>query len=337
MTSKVPAAHRPSSKFVRYSVKSSTPPGTPSGGSWNGTTFVVANDWGISVPGGMDQLWVSLATLSGVGNTVTYSAPIPVGGSSFSPTQANIYNAVKDILHPDDQTTVTADDANNELDITFDPNDAGDSLGEIWAETNALATAGLPTSDYFSTAQATWTLSSDAPTGAAIETDNYPTGSSSLSSTLSSGVSLPVLNPDGVIGIWAECVVDGTVVSRTFLAWGPGGSAFVAGFDDERRSRISSILAASATQNLTIMWLPDESVADADADILSHVVSRLRAGFVARQHHRSNKSGVSGRPCGFDEPDRRLRRASAHQGEQHAVRIVAKPATCGRRELPMGR
>ena len=27
-----------------------------------------------------------------------------------------------------------------------------------------------------------------------------PTGSSSLSSTLSSGVSLPVLNPDGVIG-----------------------------------------------------------------------------------------------------------------------------------------
>ena len=66
--------------------------------------------------------------------------------------------------------------------------------------------------------------------------------------------------------------MDGTVVSRTFLAWGPGGSAFVAGFDDERRSRISSILSASATQNLTIMWLPDESVADADADILSHVV-----------------------------------------------------------------
>ena len=41
--------------------------------------------------------------------------------SSFDPTKANLFDAVKAIFHPDTNAGVTADDANNELDVIVEP------------------------------------------------------------------------------------------------------------------------------------------------------------------------------------------------------------------------
>ncbi len=43
---------------------------------------------------------------------------------AFTPTKANLYAAVKEILHPGDQAAVTADDADKEIDIAFTPTKA---------------------------------------------------------------------------------------------------------------------------------------------------------------------------------------------------------------------
>ena len=43
---------------------------------------------------------------------------------AFAPTKANLYSAVKEILHPGDQSAVTADDADKEIDIAFAPTKA---------------------------------------------------------------------------------------------------------------------------------------------------------------------------------------------------------------------
>ena len=40
------------------------------------------------------------------------------GGGSFTPSKANLYRVVKDIFHPTTNAGVTADDANNELDVS---------------------------------------------------------------------------------------------------------------------------------------------------------------------------------------------------------------------------
>lgn len=41
-------------------------------------------------------------------------------GSSFTPSQTNLYDAVKEILHPSNQAVVSADDSNHEIDINVD-------------------------------------------------------------------------------------------------------------------------------------------------------------------------------------------------------------------------
>ena len=53
-----------------------------------------------------------------VGNALTWIANSGGGGSSFSPSKANLYAAVKSIFHPSTNAGVAADDTNMELDVS---------------------------------------------------------------------------------------------------------------------------------------------------------------------------------------------------------------------------
>ena len=71
------------------------------------------------------------------------------GGSSFTPSKTNIYDAVKEIFHPSTNTGVTADDTNNELDVSGGstytlPQADEDTLGGVEAAdaTQASAASG---------------------------------------------------------------------------------------------------------------------------------------------------------------------------------------------------
>ncbi len=66
----------------------------------------------------------------------------PGGGGSFTPSKSNLYSAVKEILHPDTNAGVTADDTNNELDI---PGGSGSGSPENTRVVNALRDLALTT------------------------------------------------------------------------------------------------------------------------------------------------------------------------------------------------
>ena len=74
-------------------------------------------------------------------------------GGSFSPTKANLYNAVKEILHPATNNGVSPDDTNNELDIpgeSFDTMRLVDGLRTIalsTVQTGMTVASAAPSSD----------------------------------------------------------------------------------------------------------------------------------------------------------------------------------------------
>ena len=82
---------------------------------------------------------------------------ISSGGSGFTPSKENIYEAVKEIFHPDSNPGVEPDDTNNELDVSGVDEDAVNVLIDAKTQnylplaggtlTGALILAGAPTAD----------------------------------------------------------------------------------------------------------------------------------------------------------------------------------------------
>ena len=58
------------------------------------------------------------------------------GGTTFTPSKANLYSAIKAIFHPADQSAVGADDTNNELDITPGGGGGENNVQADWNESD---------------------------------------------------------------------------------------------------------------------------------------------------------------------------------------------------------
>ena len=68
--------------------RSSSVPSTPTGGTWDGTTFTPPSSWTTSVPSGTDLLYASSVTLDGDGSTIAYSSVFQLSGSgNTAPTR----------------------------------------------------------------------------------------------------------------------------------------------------------------------------------------------------------------------------------------------------------
>ena len=175
--------------------------------------------------------------------------------------------------------------------------DNAEIIGEdILAYSGDLPTTSFPNGDVTDGDDVAWTLGSDAPSDWEVTAGNASNPST---------VGIPVLAPDGVDGLWIESVVDGTLVDRKKLVWGPSGSGYLSTGSSQGRS--ATRVSTSATQYLHVVWYGDEYITD-DTDELrtrlvlgfgsstqpSDTIIRVRWSFVRGARGRQGQRGLQG-------------------------------------------
>ena len=71
--------------FILVYQRATNTPAVPTGGTWDGSTFTPQSPWTLSISGGTNPLFASVAKLDGDGTTITYSAVFRLTGEDGDP------------------------------------------------------------------------------------------------------------------------------------------------------------------------------------------------------------------------------------------------------------